>query len=152
MGNGIWLKKYFEGTWLFQRRIFSDADQSSYGIAVGMASFARAGKKNLIYKEEGKLYLTASGKEFSFLRSFMYAFEADQLAVFFNDGFNSGQLYQRYSIDKDKGVLRSSVQHSCKDDFYNGIYTIVSPTEYRLETLIKGLKKEFKIETYATKT
>ena len=37
-----------------------------------------------------------------------------------------------------------------RDDAYNGIYSIISSNEYKLETFMdKGLNKEFKIETYA---
>lgn len=150
IGKGIWLKKYFEGSWLFERKIFYCNDERLYGVANGIAYFTSVDKNKLIYKEEGKLSLT-SGQKFPFLRSFMYVFDKDQLNVFFNDGDNSGKLYQRYSVDVNNSVLMSSVQHICKDDYYNGIYSIMSSTEYKLETLIKGPKKEFKIETYAKK-
>lgn len=150
-GDGIWLKKYFEGNWFFERIIFSYNDTKPYGVAEGIAYFTPADKKKLIYKEEGKLFLTASEQEFLFSRSFIYLFDGDQLEIFFNDGDNAGQLYQGYSLDINNGVLNSSTEHICKDDFYNGIYSIISSTEYKLETLIKGPKKEFKIETYAKK-
>lgn len=151
IGKGIRLKKYFEGNWYFKRRIFDYNDERPYGVANGIAYFTPVDNKRLIYKEEGKLSLTASGQEFPFFRSFIYAFDGDQLDVFFNDGSNSGQLYQSYSLDITNSILTSSVQHSCKDDCYNGIYSIISSTEYKLDTSIKGPKKEFKIETNAKK-
>ena len=151
-GDGIWLKKYFEGNWFFERTIFYYNDERPYGVANGIANFTPVDKKKLIYKEEGKLSLTASGQNFPFSRSFIYAFDGDQLEILFNDGANFGQLYQRYSLDINNSVLTSSDQHFCKDDCYNGIYSIISSTEYKLETLIKGPMKEFKIETYAKKT
>jgi len=152
IGKGIWLKDYFEGNWFFVRTIFDYNHERPYGTANGIASFTRIDKKRLVYKENGKLSLTASGQEFAFSRSFIYVFDGDQLEIFFNDGPNSGQLYQRYSLDITDSILAPGVQHSCRDDCYNGIFSIISPTEYKLETSIKGPKKDFKIETYARKT
>ncbi len=150
-GRELSLKAYFEGNWSFERSIFDDRDQGPYGIANGIAHFTPTGKKRLTYNEKGKLSLTASGQEFTFMRSFIYVFYADQLEIFFNDGANSGKSYQRYSLDRTTGLLAASVGHSCRDDCYNGIFTIISPAEYKLETSIKGPKKELKIETYAKK-
>jgi hypothetical protein len=149
--KGFSLEKYFEGNWIFERMIFDYNNERRYGVANGIANFTPVDKKKLIYNEEGKLSLVASGQEFPFFRSFVYVFDGDQLEMFFNDGANSGQLYQHYSLDINNSVLTSSVQHICQDDYYNGIYSIISSTEYKLETLIKGPRKEFKIETYAKK-
>lgn len=151
IGKGVWLKDYFEGKWFFQRTIFYYNDERPYGTANGIACFTPVDKKRLVYKEEGKLSLTASGQEFAFSRSFIYAFDEEQLDIFFNDGANSGQLYQVYGLDLTNSILAPSVQHSCRDDCYNGIFSIISPTEYKLETSIKGPMKEFVIETYARK-
>lgn len=152
IGKEIWLKDYFEGNWSFERTIFDYKYERRYGTANGIASFTPVDKKRLVYIEKGKLSLTASGQEFAFFRSFIYVFNGEQLDIFFNDGANSGRLYQRYSLDTTNSILAPSVQHSCRDDCYNGIYSIISSTEYKLETSIKGPKKEFKIETYARKT
>ena len=146
-----WMKKYFEGKWFLERTIFHSNEDRPYGIANGVAYFTSADKKSLIYKEEGKLSLISTGQEYPFYRSFIYVFEGDQVEIFFNDGFNSGQLYQSYNLDFDNRVLTPSIQHICKDDCYNGIYSIVSPSAYKLQTAIKGPKKNFKIETYAKK-
>lgn len=149
--NVIWLKKYFEGSWSFEREIFSNNSERTYGIAKGSACFTPIDKRTLIYNENGKLSLKDSKREFPFIRSFIYFFDGDQLKIIFNDGINSGKLYQQYSLDINNRVLTSSAQHICKNDCYNGNYTIISPNEYILETLIKGPKKEFKIKTIAKK-
>lgn len=145
----IWMKKYFEGKWLFKRTIYNNNKESTYGIADGVAYFTSADKEKLIYNEEGKLSLISTGQQFTFSRSFIYVFEGDQVEILFNDGANLGQLYQSYKLDANSKVLISNAQHICKDDAYNGIYSIISSNEYKLETFIKGLNKEFKIETYA---
>ena len=147
----ILMKKYFEGKWFLERTIFHSNEDRPYGIANGVACFTSYDKKSLIYKEEGKLSLISTGQEFPFYRSFVYVFEGGQVEIFFNDGVNSGQLYQSYNFDFDNRVLTPSIQHICKDDCYSGIYSIASPSEYKLQTTIKGPKKNFKIETCAKK-
>ena len=42
----IWMKKYFEGKWLFKRTIYNNNEENPYGIADGMAYFTSADKKN----------------------------------------------------------------------------------------------------------
>lgn len=42
----IWMKKYFEGKWLFERTIYNNNNKSPYGNANGVAYFISADKKN----------------------------------------------------------------------------------------------------------
>lgn len=152
IASGTALKQYFEGNWSFKRMIFCSSCEEPFAEADGHACFSAVGKEKLVYKEEGKLSLRSSGQTFPFSRSFIYLFGADQLEVYFNDGSNSDRLYQRYLLDSGNNMLSPGALHICRDDCYNGIYSLLSPVEYKLATSIKGPKKEFRIETYAKRT
>lgn len=145
-----WLKQYFEGKWSFKRVIFCSGD-SPYGVADGTACFSPSDEGKLIYNESGKLSLSESGQTFPFFRSFIYLFDEDRVEVYFNDGPNSGQLYQSYRLEDDHLTLSPTTGHICRDDCYNGTYEMLSSGEFKLETLIKGPRKEFKIATHAKK-
>ena len=105
----IWMKKYFEGKWLFKRTIYNNNEENPYGIADGMAYFTSADKKKLIYNEEGKLSLISTGQQFPFSRSFIYVFEGDQVEILFNDGANLGQLYQSYKLNAIVSIILAYV-------------------------------------------
>ena len=76
----IWMKKYFEGKWLFKRTIYNNNKESTYGIADGVAYFTSADKEKLIYNEEGKPSLISTGNN-SPSRSFIYVFEGDRVEI-----------------------------------------------------------------------
>ncbi|HLV46421.1 MAG TPA: DUF6314 family protein [Flavobacterium sp.] len=140
------MKDFFAGNWNFTREIYNG--KTLYAQGKGEAVFlANESGKELTYHEKGNITLTDNQTKIPFYRSFLYAFEREKLAVFFNDGMDKGKLYQHYIYNADEQLIQSVCEHLCVADNYDGKYFLTDKNHFRLVTHIHGPKKDTIIHT-----
>ena len=145
---------YFKGAWQFEREIIFSTSGLPYATARGEAVFtASPGEENALhYKEQGKVTLTNDIRATAFYRSYLYAFNADGLDVFFQDELTQNfSIYQSYILERPHQRLVAKEQHLCNKDIYEGNYLFKDAFSFLHTTLINGPQKDFFITTHFNK-
>lgn len=146
------LKKYFEGSWSFERKIFKNNDNCPEGVAVGEAFFVDIDKtERLRYKEEGRLFLIDIDKSFKFFKHHEYEFHKESVSVTFIDGVDAGKHYQTYKINDNNNFLSSDHTYLCGTDHYNESYKLIDETHFELNVTVVGERKNLLISTKFTR-
>lgn len=140
------IREFFAGKWCFTREVYQE--QSLYAKGKGEATFVdNPSTGQVVYHEVGAIRLIETDNDLSFYRSFLYDFAHEKIKVYFNDGANKGKLYQQYVYQQEKQIIQSVCEHLCVADFYNGVYFLIDQSSFRLETTVKGPKKNIFIRT-----
>ncbi len=132
------LYAFLKGPWSLQREVH-EAGEGRHAVFLGEAVFAAAPESdNLGYTETGELE-TATGV-FAATRELQYTFMGPDLAeVRFNDG---GFFHV---MDLSNGISR--VEHTCGDDFYQGLFRVLDDENWLSVWRVSGPRKNQVITT-----
>lgn len=138
----------FIGNWSFQRRAVSLRNELDLlSTARGTASFIAQSDTLLRYTEEGEHFIPPTAPGHPFFRSYDYTLTEDCIEVLYADGPDTGKLYQKLVLDENGTSLVAAEEHLCIADHYRSQYTLATAKSFALETIVKGPKKDYRIDT-----
>lgn len=130
-----------DGRWFYEREVSGQAH------GTGMAVFSRMSPLRYAYAEQGELLLS-TGARVRGTRDYLYSLETPSLAIYFADGPNAGQPFQRLErFEQITGGLRASARHQCGDDLYEGVY-IFGGNDMTIVQSVIGPRKDYTIATH----
>lgn len=139
--NHASLKSWLVGHWLLKRMVIQHDTLSQYSMQ-GSASFASS-KDSLIYNEWGEI--SCPHYQGNFYQTYIFKFcELKGICVF----FKNGDLFHYLNFESDF----CSVEHKCKNDLYNGTFSVVDDETLKIRWKVVGPKKNMDIFSTLRKT